>query len=240
MKYPGSKNRHGKQILSAILASVSCVTRWTEPFFGGGGMAQHTPASWMRRGYEINPFIVDMFNYAIGGGNFPDAITEDDYLAAKKDSANHGRLSFERSAHVGFIGVGCSFAGKWFGGYARGAGRNYCLESKRNIEKQAKSLIGFDLRRGSYISTDVARGEVIYCDPPYRGTTGYGGTFDSDAFFQVAKEWSIFGAHVFVSEYSAPDGWVSVWEKPVNSSLDKNTGGKKAVEKLFIYRGTES
>lgn len=40
-------------------------------------------------------------------------------------------------------------------------------------------------------------------------------------------------SRVFVSEYTAPDWCVCVWEKQVTSSLTKETGAKTSVERLF-------
>ena len=43
----------------------------------------------------------------------------------------------ENKVLTGFVGFGCSFGGKWFGGYARNrVGRNYCLEAKKHTMKQ--------------------------------------------------------------------------------------------------------
>jgi DNA adenine methylase len=42
------------------------------------------------------------------------------------------------------------------------------------------------------------------------------------------------GHIVFVSEYNAPKDFKCVWEKEMVSSLTKDTGSKKAIEKLFI------
>lgn len=62
---------------------------------------------------------------------------------------------------------------------------------------------------------DILSGDVVYCDPPYRGTTGYKtGTFDHDAFDTWAEEQVTKGAQVFVSEFNAPPHWEVVWENP--------------------------
>jgi DNA adenine methylase len=41
------------------------------------------------------------------------------------------------------------------------------------------------------------------------------------------------GHIIFVSEYNAPDDFECVWQKEIVSSLAKNTGAKRGVEKLF-------
>jgi site-specific DNA-adenine methylase len=53
---------------------------------------------------------------------------------------------------------------------------------------------------------------VIYCDPPYRGRTGYDFDFDHDLFVERVKEWSRFAHAVLVSEYDFPIGEI-VWER---------------------------
>jgi DNA adenine methylase len=54
-----------------------------------------------------------------------------------------------------------------------------------------------------------APGTVLYCDPPYCGTTGYKALepFNSEAFWFWAREHARRGVHVYVSEYQAPAGW---------------------------------
>ena len=43
------------------------------------------------------------------------------------------------------------------------------------------------------------------------------------------------GHRVFISEYNMPDNYFKcIGSKEVNSSLTKNTGNKKNIEKLFI------
>jgi len=95
---------------------------------------------------------------------------------------------------------------------------------------------------------------VIYCDPPYASTNGYnvkGGDtrktadFDNEEFWTHMREWS--GSHlVFISEYTAPDDFVCVWEKDgINKrhlgrkSADKKTqqkGNNRKTEKLFVHK----
>jgi hypothetical protein len=77
---------------------------------------------------------------------------------------------------------------------------------------------------------------LVYCDPPYRGTTGYAtGAFDHDAFWETARAWSRAGAVVLVSEYAAPPDWPCVASRAKPSCL---AGGHKQtarVERLFVH-----
>ncbi len=74
---------------------------------------------------------------------------------------------------TGFVGIGCSYSGKWFGGYARNkTGRNYCLNAHNSILKQLNEIrdIKFDCKDYKELEFD---GCLIYCDPPYKETTKY-------------------------------------------------------------------
>lgn len=77
---------------------------------------------------------------------------------------------------------------------------------------------------------------TIYCDPPYKDTTKYKDDFDHDKFYDWCREKHAQGHSIFVSEYQMPDDFVCVWSKDVNSSLNKDVGSKKAVEKLFTLK----
>jgi DNA adenine methylase len=50
-------------------------------------------------------------------------------------------------------------------------------------------------------------GYIIYCDPPYEGTTQYSkklvGDFDTNEFWSIMRKWSN-NNKVFISEYNAP------------------------------------
>lgn len=134
-------------------------------------------------------------------------------------------------------------AASFFGGYRRDvAGTKGCVENMKtqsrrafqSFEKQSKALKGVDFRCGSYLDLDIPPNSIIYCDPPYAGTTKYAtGAFDHEQFWNWCNDKVAEGHTVFVSEYNAPDDWQCVWEKRVNNTLTKDTGSKQGVEKLF-------
>ncbi len=247
MKYMGSKARYAEQLVNAIQEELGYPnTRdiWIEPFVGGANMIAEIIGAKRKIGIDSHPYLISLLQ-AVQGGMWvmPDYVTEGEYQEAKKNS-NHfmevsptGLMAWE----VGFIGFCCSYSGKWFGGYARGnanngSPRNYCLESKKNLLKQADKIKDVEFYCGDYKmagNLDGTEGAIIYCDPPYAGTTKYKNNFNSKEFWQWCDDMVSKGFKVFVSEYNAPDGWRCIWEKQVNSSLTKNTGSKKATEKLF-------
>ena len=77
-------------------------------------------------------------------------------------------------------------------------------------------------------------GAFVYCDPPYRGTQGYG-EFDYDAFLNWALE---IGKKrpVLISEYAIDhDGFIEVDSKLKLSSFSGN-GSKTVYEKLYTVK----
>ena len=139
--------------------------------------------------------------------------------------------------HKGYAGFAFSYSGKWLGGWCRD-GRNqrdYVAESYRNALKQHPKLQGVELLNNSYDDLIIPPNSIIYCDPPYQGTTKYKNSFDHSRFWQWCRQKAKEGHIVFVSEYNAPDDFECLWEREINSSLTKDTGSKKGIEKLFKY-----
>lgn len=101
-----------------------------------------------------------------------------------------------------------------------------------------RETMGLKIKRLScsdYRDVDIPSGAVIYCDPPYRNTTRYSfSDFDSDEFWQWAQRQSR-RASVYVSEETAPEGWVSIYERPLSCTMASNGTRKPAIEKLYIY-----
>ena len=64
-----------------------------------------------------------------------------------------------------FVGFGCSYSGKWFGGLAKdGNGRNYALNAYNSLMKKAKTFKDVEFSHKSYLDytpTDY----LVYCDP---------------------------------------------------------------------------
>ena len=229
----GSKARHANEILDAIREDVSVFasyTNWIEPFVGGANMIDKVPTAMNRYGNDSNKYLIAMFRAVQNGWVPPDEISEEKYkfLMYRQNDIDE--------ALIAFVGIGCSYSGKWFGGYARGNDskgkpRNYCLESKKNL--LAQNLTDIVFTSGSYEEMDIPPNSIIYCDPPYAGTTKYKDHFDHDKFWDWCDQQVSKGQKVFVSEYKAPEGWRCIWQKEVNNSLTKETGSKKGIEKLF-------
>lgn len=227
MQYLGGKSRLGKKIAAVLNPMLVNGAPYYEPFCGGCSVARWVRADW-RLLADAHPQLIAMWKAVQAGWVPPATVSEDEYAAAKR-----GELSPELTA---FIGFGCSFGGKWFGGYVRGSnGGNYAGFAHRSILRKAQALNGAHFENADYRAIVPRPRSVVYCDPPYAGTTKYNGTaeFDSAEFWQKMREWSDKGHSVVVSEYAAPDDFVCVAEFPTKLAMHPRDGDKNCIERLF-------
>ena len=138
---------------------------------------------------------------------------------------------------VGFVGFGCSFGGRWFEGYTRGENRNYCLEAKKSLLRKMETLKQAEFICGDYRNVDIPQGSVIYADPPYSNTTKYStGDFNSNEFWEYMRKLAKAGNTVYISEQTAPEDFICVWEKPLRRTLDVNKENNFIItERLYTY-----
>lgn len=236
MKYVGGKSKQAKHILPIILKDRKEGQYYVEPFVGGFNVI--TKVDGLRIANDVNFYITELFKAVQNGWIPPDFVSEQLYL----DIKNNKEIFAPHL--VGFVGFACSFGSKFFGGYARGKksngeNRNYALESKKNILQNKAGLNNLVIKNEDYRSLEIPPNSIVYCDPPYSNSIGYGIDFDSNGFWEWARNLAKNGHTVFVSEYTAPNDFVSVWSKEYSSSLDLNTSSKKSVENLFIYKKEE-
>jgi len=225
MKYMGSKSRIAKELLPIILKDRKPEQWYVEPFVGGGNMIDKVGGK--RIGADFNPYVIEALKLIRDAPeSLPDHVTEDYYqeLKAKK----------ELKGLTGWVAFSCSFGAKWFGGYARGEGRNHCAEAKRNALNQSPKLQDIIFISGSYLYLDIPKNSIIYCDPPYEGTTKYKDGFCHATFWNWVRAKSLEGHTVFISEYNAPEDFICVWEKELTTSFSTSES-IKATEKLFIF-----
>lgn len=230
MKYMGSKNRHANEILSIVLKNRTEKQAYVEPFVGGFNIIDKVQG--IRIANDSNFYLIELFKAIQSGWEPPEEISENEYKEIKLHKNNY------TPSLVGFVGFGCSYSGKWFGGYARGNAangkpRNYCLESKKNLLAQAPYLKDVLILNKNYLELDIPENSIIYCDPPYAGTTSYKDKFNHQIFWDWVRNIKSKNT-IFISEYSAPDDFECVWSKKVNNTLVKETGSKQGTEKLFV------
>lgn len=233
----GSKAKIAKHILPIILRDRKPGQYYVEPFMGGGNMIDKVDGP--RIGNDLNYHLIEMWKALQNGWIPPDNISEEEYkyLKAAQD--------IEDPVLVAWTGFLCSYGGKWFGGYINdykedrrskaGVLPNHQKESKNSIVKQTPFMKGVELYCESYDALIIPPRSIIYCDPPYRGTTGYKNKFDNDLFWEWCRQKTREGHLVYISEYSAPEDFICIKEIEHQTQLanGSNSGNKLKIEKLF-------
>jgi len=235
MYYLGGKTTIGAELSSFILSRTKKRQTYLEPFIGGAGMFRHMARHFgaVHAG-DTHEDLIAMWQAVATGWVPPTEVSEEMY--------NQVRHSSGPSAIRGFVGFNISFGGKWWGGYARNwtdAREDYAQRASRDIVEASRNMppnsIG-SLQTKSYDLWEPTkfRDCVVYADPPYAGTTEYKGKgFDSRLFWNVMANWADNGVAVFVSEYSAPRGWIPVWSKRHNVRVSGGMG-VRTMERLFM------
>ena len=218
----------GKCLISNEIVSIINPFTWGEqgeehrPFvslFCGGCAIEAKVKADIKICNDIHPYLIAMWKGLQNGWTPPDAISKEEYqyIKAHKD---------ENPALTGFVGFGCSFCGKWFGGYApidKKECHYPCEASKRAVLRDLKTLQDAIFICKDYRDIVIPDNAVVYCDPPYAGTTGYSTSdFDHSAFWNYMRQLAKQGHKVFISEEHAPDDFVCIWHKKKRRTLNKN------------------
>lgn len=241
IKYVGSKNRISKYIVPIIQKCIdeNNVTTFYDPFTGGANIIDKIQCE-NRIGNDIHKELIAMWRKLQEGWIPPDHITEEEYESVRNNKEKYPEY------YVGYVGYHATFASKYFGGYARSfksdgiTTRDQSNEAYRNTMKQVPDIKNVSFICGDYKDYEI-KDAVIYCDPPYKGTTKYSiNSFDHNEFWDWCRKVSKDN-WLFVSEYNAPDDFKCIWNKTSLSNFDchrgNDTSKKIRTEKLFIYEG---
>lgn len=232
MRYQGGKSRIANQLATVIERWGGSNQTFVSLFCGScaveAKLAPHFDRVICNDKHE---YLIEMLKGVQNGYELPEQITEEQYKYIKSHKDEDKILA-------GFVGFGCSFGGKFFGGYARNKEQtNYALQSKKSLLKDMICLPNAEFTCLDYRDVDIPNGSIVYADPPYANTTTYQGQkFDSEAFWEYMRQISK-NNQVFISEQTAPDDFECIWEKPFTRTLDRNKDNQfKVVEKLFTYK----
>lgn len=106
------------------------------------------------------------------------------------------------------------------------------LERLQHLE-HLENLGRLTVFRRDYRDLHIPGGAVVYCDPPYAGTSGYArAAFDHGAFYSWCRA---VGRRrpLFVSEYWMPSDFRCVAEYEVRALAGSTTNAQTRVEKIF-------
>ena len=222
MVYLGGKTRLGAKI-AWVLKQLREGRDYVEPFVGAAGVTVHIPGA--RAAGDADPDIIALWQAAQQGWVPPTTLSEAEYQDLKRNC--------QAPAHLrAFAKYACSWGGKPWGGYARG-NREYARLGSVSVVRKAALLQGCQFHCQSYADW-YPENALVYCDPPYKGVTGYSRAFDHVAFWDVVRSWSAGRNNVVVvSEYKAPDDFEDIAEFPLLNKLN----GTAPIERLFVRRG---
>jgi len=233
MRYMGGKSRIGKQLGAILNEYLDGTLDFIEPFVGGFNIVPHIKTTGRIECGDANAALINFYRAVQEGWLPPENVSEEEYQLAKSLPNTDPRKAF--------IAVAGSFAGKWFGGYARSKGRDIVSEGYRNIAKKAEHIKRVNFWNCDYYEVwSYGMPQcVIYCDPPYEGSTGYDGVsgFNNAQFW----DWCSHMArrhYVFVSEYACPISHRVVFAKEQTTTVSRDKSKyAKATEKMFLCEG---
>jgi DNA adenine methylase len=207
---------------------------YVEPFVGGGNTLERVVKTrkFIRViANDIHPDLMRMWFALSREGWIPPAYV---------DKKEHERLknSGVSSALRGYVGFCCSYRGAFFAGHQDkmwGEGKGGQRIERQNIIRTAQVFRDVEFQNTDYAELCIPPGSIVYCDPPYLGTTGYSsGEFDHKRFWNTMDKWVDGGAIVLVSEYDGP--WLIHDEIETYSSLAHTSLNDRRIERLFIRR----
>lgn len=229
MRYLGGKSRLARHLAPFLLERLRGRV-FVEPFCGALNITAAMAPAGVRVASDLNPYLLTLYRALREGWTPPEHVTREDHarLKAARDPAD---------PMTAFVGYGYSFGGDFFCGYLTPEGKNG--NPRRSLLRKLERCADVVFARCTYERLRIDAGCLVYCDPPYAGTTGYSAVegFDPAAFWETARRWTRAGAEVYVSEYTAPDDFVSVWSTDVQV-LGVSDAGKirRTVEHLFTMR----
>lgn len=238
MQYLGGKFKIRREVAAYLHGLHRPGQPYWEPMVGGAWvMAEMDDLDGPRYASDANQALIFMYQRLQRGWTPPGEVSLEAYHVARQGYCD--------AATTAFIMVGCAFGGNWGHGYARDhrrGGRNYADGARRGLARKLSCMADVHFFAADFLEiTPPELGCLIYCDPPYAGTSGYAGPglrpFDHAAFWERVR-WLTAQSHtVIVSEYAAPADFECVLEIPTITSLRlKNSQQERRVERLFRWR----
>lgn len=234
IRYFGGKQKISKPLSEFLNNQLKENQTFVDLFCGSCNVITKIDDKRLRVANDRHKYLISMWKELQKGWQPPTNLTKEGYYEVKDNQDDKPYLT-------GFVGFGCSFAGKWFGGYASSDSRNYCENAYNSTMKKLKNLNNVQFYNLNYSDVDIPLGSLVYCDIPYKNTTQYNskevGKFDHDEFYKWVKNNSN-KYEIYISEYkeNIPDDFEVVWE--YNSKKDiRNSNGiqEKTTEVLIKY-----
>lgn len=237
MQYFGGKAKIAKE-LSAFINTTYLKdnnTPFVDAFCGSCNIVSKIDNNRIRIANDKHKELIAMWQWVqeMGVDRLPTHITKEVYYYIKTSNTTPDWLK-------GFVGFGCSFAGKWWGGYAKcKRGYNYAKGSGNSVREKMTGLHNVSFICGDYFDIplpDVS--SIIYCDIPYSGTTKYSVSFNHTQFYEWCYKMKTRGHIVLVSEYESgvPLNLINniVWRKESKKDIRNKDGEQSKKTEVLV------
>lgn len=107
------------------------------------------------------------------------------------------------------------------------------LERLERLERLESQNVQIDVSTDDYRNYVYQDGDVVYCDPPYANTAKYTVDFYHEAFWEWCRTRDF---PVYVSEYRAPEDFISVWSKEKRRLFSRSNLSANTIEHLFLHK----
>lgn len=246
--YQGSKNRLAKYIipiLNKLIKENNCEI-FIDACCGGANIIANTKYPIIcnkKYGFDNNKYLIALFDKIKFDNLEYIHIDENEYKKVKQDFLL-GNNTYE-DWYYGYVGFLFSYGGLFWSVYARGTDakgnpRNMGRERYNNLINQKEALKDtiFTIQNIFDINLDkLNKNMLIYIDPPYKDTKQYNKQkFDTEKFWNLVREMSK-RCIVVVSEYEAPNDFITIWEKDLLQNINRKALDRQlATEKLFVIK----
>lgn len=235
MRYLGGKSRHARAIAGVINPVRAGRVLW-DPFCGGLASAAAFGGELVCS--DVNPGLIALYREVQRDPVFLDAFEDEALLTRELHAAARAMLREDPACPVATLLV----LGGAYGGDVNGGavlkdwnGRSRLGQTVRSLRRQFRALGRARFECMDFLDrvhVPPAPAYVLYLDPPYPGTTGYGVDFDHAAFLARARAWAAV-TDVWVSGYSWPaDAGELVWEAPEGGKRGLPTAGRERLWKV--------
>ena len=237
MQYFGGKHRISKQLSQYLNSQLKDNQPFVDLFCGGCNVISKIDDNRLRIANDKHKYLIAMWKALQDGWLPPDKISREEYVFIRDNKDDSPYLA-------GFVGFACSFAGRWFEGYAYNSkGYNYCLSSKRSCINKLSNLNNVEFYNLNYDKVNIPKGSLVYCDIPYKGSKPYCkkevGIFDHYEFYQWVRDNSST-YDIYISEYkeNVPEDFEIVWEMESRKIIrNAENEAVRTIEVLMKYGG---
>ena len=237
MQYFGGKYRISKQLSQYLNSQLKDNQPFVDLFCGSCNVISKIDDNRLRMANDKHKYLIALWKALLDGWLHPDKISREEYVFIRDNKDDSPYLA-------GFVGFACSFAGRWFEGYAYNSkGHNYCLSSKRSCINKLSNLNNVEFYNLNYDKVNIRKGSLVYCDIPYKGSKPYCkkevGIFDHYEFYQWVRDNSST-YDIYISEYkeNVPEDFEIVWEMESRKIIrNAENEAVRTIEVLMKYGG---